>query len=351
MTLTKGFIQRAATTPLDARLMDAARFTHNADGSVRTGVLYNPQPTGTVVFGRSTMAVAIPSETAFVVSRGVGDGAVILYNSGVLTASVAAAPSANSRIDAAYVKHNDDTLGDADASPVFGVVTGVASASPTVPAVPTGALLLATITVPTGAVNTQSSGVVITTVAPFTSLAGAPIRYASQAAVAADASNATEGSLAYIGGSGSAGPLFYRRNSTWQRISSAFGFGKSSANTTVNSGTATTLTIGSFTVSDPTLLTAATNGLTVTVGGLYRITGAAIWDSNATGYRALQILVNNTVGTNPGTSGMAVNGFATYQTASAEVQLNANDTVTLRGTQNSGGPLTTSAQLTVQYIG
>ena len=39
MTLTRGFIRNAVTTPLDARLMDMAQIVGNSDGSARTGVM------------------------------------------------------------------------------------------------------------------------------------------------------------------------------------------------------------------------------------------------------------------------------------------------------------------------
>lgn len=147
MTLTRSFIRNAPTTPLDARLMNMAGLVCNADGSPRAGVLGGA--TTTLVTALATMNVAVAA-AEFATSKGKADGVAIFTNDGTVNVAIAAAPASNSRIDVIWVKHNDDTTGDANALPVFGVTAGVAAASPTKPAIPTGALELATLRVYAG---------------------------------------------------------------------------------------------------------------------------------------------------------------------------------------------------------
>ena len=91
-------------------------------------------------------------------------GALLIQNDGNVNVPLAAAPSANSRIDVVYVKQNEtrSPMSDASDAPVFGVVKGVASATPVAPAVPDGALALAQVLLPAGVSNMAAAGVVIT---------------------------------------------------------------------------------------------------------------------------------------------------------------------------------------------
>lgn len=91
-------------------------------------------------------------------------GALLVQNDGNVNVPIAAAPSANSRIDVVYVKQNEtrSPMSDSSDVPAFGVVKGVASAVPVAPAVPAGALALAQVLLPAGVSNTAASGVVIT---------------------------------------------------------------------------------------------------------------------------------------------------------------------------------------------
>lgn len=91
-------------------------------------------------------------------------GALLIQNDGNVNVPLAAAPSANSRIDVIYVKQNEtrSPMSDASDVPTFGVVKGTASATPTAPTVPVGALALAQVLLPAGVANTASGGVAIT---------------------------------------------------------------------------------------------------------------------------------------------------------------------------------------------
>lgn len=152
MTLTRGLIRNAVTTPLDARLMDMARHVANADGSPRAGVLGGAN--ASIVSTTATMNVAIAA-AEFGTTKGKADGLAVFTNDGTVNVAIATSPASNSRIDVIYVKHNDDTTGDANALPIFGVSTGAAAAAPTKPAIPTGALELATLRVYSGTTATN----------------------------------------------------------------------------------------------------------------------------------------------------------------------------------------------------
>lgn len=91
-------------------------------------------------------------------------GALLIQNDGNVNVPLAAAPSANSRIDVVYVKQNEtrSPMSDSSNVPTFGVVKGTAAAAPVAPAVPNGALALAQVLLPAGVSNTAAAGVVIT---------------------------------------------------------------------------------------------------------------------------------------------------------------------------------------------
>nr|UVY04851.1 MAG: protein of unknown function DUF4815 [Bacteriophage sp.] len=91
-------------------------------------------------------------------------GALLIQNDGDVKVPLNAAPSANSRIDVVYVKQHETRppMSDDSDFPVFGVVKGVAAATPVAPSVPGGALALAQVLLPAGVSNTAAAGVVIT---------------------------------------------------------------------------------------------------------------------------------------------------------------------------------------------
>lgn len=158
MTLTKGFIRNAAKTPLDQRLADMATLVCNSDGSPRSGVL---GAAGNIVTTLGTMHLAVAA-AEFATSKGKADGVAIFTNDGVVNVPITAAPVSNSRITTLWVKHNDDTTGDANALPVFGTTDGAAAAVPVAPALPTGALELAQLRIYSGTTATNGGANVLT---------------------------------------------------------------------------------------------------------------------------------------------------------------------------------------------
>lgn len=170
MTLTKAIpIRNAAPTPLDGRLADMALLVCNSDGSPRTGVLGNAS--ATIVTTTATMNLAVAA-AEFATSKGKADGVSIFTNNGVVNVPVSAAPGSNSRIDVLWVKQNDDTTGDADALPTFGVTAGVAAALPVKPAIPTGAEELATLRIYSGTTATNGGSNVLTNTYKMTAARG-----------------------------------------------------------------------------------------------------------------------------------------------------------------------------------
>lgn len=174
MALTRSFIRNAATTPLDARLMDMAKVVANADGSPRVGVLGGANDS--IVATTATMNVTIAA-AEFVTSKGKADGVAIFTNDGTVNVPIATAPASNSRIDVIYVKHNDNTTGDANSNPIFAVAQGTAAASPTKPAIPTGALELATLRVYAGTTATNGGSNTLTNTYQMTAMRGGCVHF------------------------------------------------------------------------------------------------------------------------------------------------------------------------------
>lgn len=214
MALTKGWVTTAGTAAYDARFIEQAHITKNINDVPRVGLLYgdiNP------VLATSSMSVTVKEQAVYVVSRKSSDGVSVITNVGSQTLAIDPAPSANSRYSVVYVRHTDTESGDSSSAPMFGVVSGTASASPVVPAVPAGALAIATVLVPAGVAATNASGVTISNIVPCTSIYGAPIRYRSVTEMNADSANVIEGTQGYIKG----GDLYWMRGGSWVAVSNA----------------------------------------------------------------------------------------------------------------------------------
>jgi hypothetical protein len=85
-----------------------------------------------------------------------------------VTLTVATGDPSNPRYDRIYIVQPDPELAESGQARID-VVVGVAAATPSVPALPTGALELARKLVPAGAANT-SSGTALTNIAAYTGL-------------------------------------------------------------------------------------------------------------------------------------------------------------------------------------
>jgi hypothetical protein len=140
-------------------------------------------------------------------------GPVKLYNDGVVQVKLDAAPTANSRIDAIYVKQMETAspISDSADGPVFGKVTGTPSTSPTAPTIPVGAMRLADVTIPSTATSTSSGGVTITQRYPYTSSAGGLLQFRNSDDLAAW--NAPDGYHARL----LDGSEYFKASGAWKR--------------------------------------------------------------------------------------------------------------------------------------
>lgn len=158
------------TTTTDARKDFAGLVYRTTTGAARPGLF--PISTATAyVNKRADMKLDVLAFTGVAVQYG---GPILVSNDGTDQVTIQPAPGANSRLDVVYAKQNESAAPgtDADNTAFLGVATGVASASPAKPAIPNGALELATLLVPAGAVNTSSAGVVLTGTHQWTTTTG-----------------------------------------------------------------------------------------------------------------------------------------------------------------------------------
>lgn len=163
------------TTPASARLATGGMLAKNgASGrDVRKGVLWdNGTP---VVTGTASMAYSIRACNV-VVMPSASQGPIIVPNDGDITVATTASPGSNSRIDVIWVRQHlvaADGGADTDVIAEFGVTQGTAAASPSAPAIPTGAVELASATVTTG--TTATNTLTISQTHLWTVANGAPI--------------------------------------------------------------------------------------------------------------------------------------------------------------------------------
>jgi hypothetical protein len=174
MALTDSFptADSAGLTIADLRSINVGDVVRNANGTARLGIY--PANTNAIVTGLSSMAVSVASFVA-AASRTGGLTVEKIANNGATTVAVSAAPSSNSRLDVVYFIPRFTASGDASNVPVFGVQAGTAATNPTKPALPAGALELATILIPSTATTTLSSGVIITQTFAYTASAGGTV--------------------------------------------------------------------------------------------------------------------------------------------------------------------------------
>lgn len=187
MALTRSFpIDSGFPNALDLRRLDAGLI-------VREGVFPDPTTTaaagvaygdggwnvGAVAFVAALKRGGAPYSLSYGVARLANDAAGTAW-------TIDAAPASGSRIDLLWIRATDPGEGEATsgtdgpggvarAVPVFGVTTGVAATTPVAPALPAGALLIATVTTPSGAASIAGSTIVQSY--KFAQLAGG-IRYA-----------------------------------------------------------------------------------------------------------------------------------------------------------------------------
>jgi len=195
MALQDGFPSASGLADAnDVRLALAGLVVRDSSGNPRTGIFM--RNTTALVTSTATMNSAVAAFEA-ALSRS-GQGVILLANNGATNVLHDPAPVANSRYDTIYVKQNDAVAPNADANnlPVFGILKGTASVSPTLPTYATakvaldaapgigaGAEPLATVLIPSTATTMQSAGVVYTQLYQYTATTGGVVPFRTKAAL------------------------------------------------------------------------------------------------------------------------------------------------------------------------
>lgn len=333
MTLTRSFIRNAPTTPLDARRMNMAGIVCNADGSPRAGVLGGA--TTTLVTALATMSVAVAA-AEFATSKGRADGVAIFTNDGTVNVAIGAAPASNSRIDVIWVKHNDDTTGDANALPVFGVTAGVAAASPAKPAIPTGALELATLRVYAGTTAANGGANTLVNTFAMTAARGGLVPFRNLAEITLW-TNAVVGQQVVALDTG---VIYVRSSTAWvpATFSASILMRRSAAVGNIVSASYTNVSPATFwTEANRLGFNAYADGATIPFSGIYRISYTLTTTATAC---VVGVTINKnasvTLGDLECVSASGVAQGLGVASCSAELVLQANDVVRLYAIANTG---------------
>lgn len=159
-----------AATTTDARKNLAGLLETNASGAVRSGIF--PSNTNAIVTARADMNLDIAIFQGATVQFG---GPILIANDGVAQLpSVLVSPGSGTNYYVIYAKQNESTAPGTDASntKVFGAQLSTASFAAARAAMPTGALELATVQMPTGKTATNNAGVTITQTFLYTAAEG-----------------------------------------------------------------------------------------------------------------------------------------------------------------------------------
>jgi hypothetical protein len=162
------------TTPTHARQAMAGMLYRPDALTARSGILFGGSNTSLFVAGTASMTVTVTSGSA-VITRSAANGSYILTNPSTVTLDVAT--WAGARTDLIYIQHKDYALDGADGA-LIAIATGSTGTPTTAPSVPTGAIALATVYMPSTVTATNSGSVVITQLAPYVATAGGivPVR-------------------------------------------------------------------------------------------------------------------------------------------------------------------------------
>ncbi|EQM83430.1 hypothetical protein [Microbacterium maritypicum] len=171
----------------DTRRVTAGLIVRNADGTPRAGIF--PSNANPIVSGRASMGYDVAPFLA-ATSR-INTGVELISNDAVTIVPTTAAPSSNSRIDVIWVRAQFVQHADANNDVIFGVTQGGAALTPSKPAIPVGALELATAEILSTTTTTATA--VITQTHTFTAAAGGVVWLRN----ALDTWAAPDGSVAY----------------------------------------------------------------------------------------------------------------------------------------------------------
>jgi len=195
MALQDGFPSASGLADAnDVRLALAGLMVRDSSGNPRTGIFF--RNTTALVTSTATMNSSVAAFEA-ALSRS-GQGVILLANNGATNVLHDTAPVANSRFDTIYMKQNDSVSPNADANslPVFGILKGAPSVSPTLPTYATaeaaldaapgigaGAEPLTAVLIPSTATSMQSAGVVYTQLYQYTASTGGVVPFRTKTAL------------------------------------------------------------------------------------------------------------------------------------------------------------------------
>lgn len=203
-----------AANQFDIRAALRVNFAQSADGTLAQGLIPNDDSIAGVVRARSDMQLDILGFSG-VIDR---NGPVLLHNDGTTQLPLDPAPNANVRIDAIWMKQQEaaSPISDSTDGPIFGKTSGDPNVDPVAPAIPEGALKLAEVTVPSTATATNSQGVEIKNLYPFTASSGGKLYFRDKSALTAF--KGVEWQEAVVLGDADAG-IYRVKNGIWDHVS------------------------------------------------------------------------------------------------------------------------------------
>lgn len=163
-------VEADRTPPSSFRRILATLFKQSAPGAPDTGIIAGPGTPLDVAENGAAMQYEVSA--GYAITSRAGQGAYIVGTPTAVSVPTSVGHGTYARYDRIYIVQPDPELSEAGVARID-VVQGVAAASPTLPALPTGALELGRKLVPAGAANTgtdEGSAPGITNKAPTTSL-------------------------------------------------------------------------------------------------------------------------------------------------------------------------------------
>lgn len=329
----------------EARIDDAGLIACQASSiDVRTGVLVAPGSTdlvtGTAATGTMTYAVAAHH---WIGTRGAANGPYRGALEAATEVPTAAAPGSNSRIDVIWSRMQDSTAGvptpDATSGEEYGVTSGEAAVSPVKPAIPVGAIELATATVAAGATATNGAGVTITNTARQTVARGARVPVRDQAE--RDGLTVFKGLEVYrldtgaveLNTTGAAGGWA----TTYDPARPVGALLHGAGTQAVGTGAMSVVTLEVSVRAKGMTTDTASGRITATKAGIYLVSGMVSFTGNATGRRLAQVFKNGASVAQ--TTAASTPGAGTWRvpTCTYQIEMAAGDYLQLAGLQDSGG--------------
>ncbi len=322
--------------PRGTRLANGGLIAHQGGTplAVRPGVMWDGA--GAVVSGTTGWTYQI-RPCVLVSLRDAAQGPFVFAVSTPESVTTDPAPGSNARIDTIWVKQNVTALDggpDTNNDVVIGVVKGTVSATPTAPAAPDGALVLAHATVTAGASNTN--GITITAVHPWTAAAGAPIPVRTDSE--RDTLTAAQGMMVnHLG----AGQLQRHNGARWQPVDrQATRILRRNTNIVLANQTTTALTAGwnptSGDMGPSCGITMSGGVATVSEAGLYYVEIYFRTESTSTTYWTTGVYINDVDPINNNYLAYRIDQGGVQAKYSGTLPLNAGDQLKVMIRQSSG---------------